>query len=265
MFCIQYFKNGVHKYLEYADELKIYYDSEDSTLPAFLDKYKDKTIIINIPIKEKMDLNFFKSLYEQHPNFKLCLTSFAINFEEIQEIGIPYFFTHVATTIDEVYGLINYKVSDIYVGEDMGFILDKVAPIIHKHNIKVRIYPNICQSSWETTPAIKTFFVRPDDIDLYSKYVDVFDLISDADRQVILKIYHEKKWLGNLSEIIPSFTDDVNNMYLLNTFGKYRVSCGKKCLLNPEGGCQMCDVAVDLSKTLTTKIEKVKAEKEKNL
>jgi hypothetical protein len=64
--------------------------------------------------------------------------------------------------------------------------------LLHHNNIKLRVFPNICQSSFSETPSIKTFFIRPEDISIYSTFVDVFELITDEEReQVIYKIYKQ--------------------------------------------------------------------------
>jgi len=64
---------------------------------------------------------------------------------------------------------------------------------LHDNNIKVRVFPNICQSSFKETPSIKTFFIRPEDIKYYSTFVDVFELISNnAEIQnTLFKIYKQ--------------------------------------------------------------------------
>lgn len=44
-------------------------------------------------------------------------------------------------------GLVKLKVKDIYIVNELGFELDKIAEIAHKENINIRIIPNIAQSS----------------------------------------------------------------------------------------------------------------------
>jgi hypothetical protein len=45
-FCLKYFPS--QKYLEDVDELKIEYKPADRTLENFLEKYKEKTIVIDV-------------------------------------------------------------------------------------------------------------------------------------------------------------------------------------------------------------------------
>jgi hypothetical protein len=147
-------------------------------------------------------------------------------------------------------GLLKYNPTDMYICEELGFSLDKVSKILHDNNIKVRVFPNICQSSFPETPSIKTFFVRPEDIDFYSTFVDVFELISDEERQPILyKIYKQGKWFGKIQEIIPTFKGKLDSRYILNTFGVVRSKCGKRCMYVP-GSCSICLRYSELATTL---------------
>jgi len=170
--------------------------------------------------------------------------------KRIQDSKIPFFFTNFVTTIDQLHGLIEYNPTDMYICESLGFFLDKVSKILHDKNIKVRVFPNICQSSFYETPSIKTFFIRPEDIPIYSNFVDVFEIISDKERQsVLFKIYKQEKWFGRLKEIIPSFKGELDNRYILKSFGLIRSKCGKRCMYQP-GSCAICDRFIETADTL---------------
>lgn len=135
----------------------------------------------------------------------------------------------------------------MYICEELGFFLDKVSKILHEHNIKIRVFPNICQSSFSATPSIKTFFIRPEDITIYSKFIDVFELISDEKRQeIIYKAYKQGKWFGQIKEIIPSFHDEVDSKYIIDSFGAVRCKCGKRCMYKP-GSCNICNRFTELA------------------
>ncbi len=152
-------------------------------------------------------------------------------------------------------GLIKYHPTDMYICEELGFSLDKISKILHRNNIKIRVFPNICQSSFPETPSIKTFFIRPEDIPAYSAFVDVFELISDESRQeTIFKVYKEEKWFGKINELIPTFRGDLDSRYLLDTFGIVRSKCGKRCMYKPES-CAICDQFSELAKTF--KVNKI--------
>jgi len=129
----------------------------------------------------------------------------------------------------------------MYICEELGFSLLKISKILHDNNVKVRVFPNICQSSFSKTPSIKTFFIRPEDIPFYAPFVDIFELVADKERQpIIFKIYKQEKWFGKIKEIIPTFNGELDSKYILNSFPIVRIGCGKRCLYQP-GSCNICD------------------------
>lgn len=249
MFCLNYYP--FHKYLSDADQLKIVYHPADRTLKDFLEEYKDKSIVIDVSESfEQLDAKLLKELFDQYKNIKII-----INFQNkehlsrAKEYQIPYFFANFVTTIDVLYGLMKQNPTDMYICEDLGFSLDKISKILHNNNIKVRVFPNICQSSFSQTPSMKTFFIRPEDIPIYSTFVDVFELVSDQERQeVIFKIYKQEQWFGKISDIIPTFHGELDSKYLLGTFGIIRSKCGKRCLYKP-GSCGICDRFIEVANT----------------
>ena len=250
MFCLNFYP--FKSYIQDAEEFKIKYNPSDQTLKDFLEKYQQKSIVIDATEDlTNLDINLFKELSKKYQNIKLI-----ISYEnkevvtKVQENEIPFFFSNFVTTGDQMYGLMKYNPTDMYICEDLGFSLDKVSEILHKNNIKVRVFPNICQSSFNETDSLRTFFIRPEDIDIYSTFVDVFELIADENTQQILyKVYKQQKWFGPIKEIIPSFKGELDGRYILDSFGRIRSKCGKKCLFKPES-CSICDRFMDLAETL---------------
>ena len=251
MFCLKYYPHN--RCYQDADELKIQYKSADRTLENFLKEYQNKTIIIDIStsIIDETDFILLSELSKKYQNIKIIFDCGAeLYLDRAVKYNIPYFFTNPVTKIDQLIGLISYHPTDMYICEELAFSLDKVYNILHKEGIKVRVYPNICQSSFSSViPSIKQFFIRPEDITLYSAFVDVFELISDQPtQQILFKIYKQEKWFGKLNEIIPSFKGDLDNKYLLNSFGAVRVKCQKRCMYK-QGSCNICDRYIELADT----------------
>lgn len=240
MFCLKYYPNK--PYLKKVKELKIDYRAADNTLEDFLKAYSNSTIIINIENEFNMEAaDVLSNLYKNYKNFKVAFYYHNESaLELVQHYNLPFFFLDSVTNIDTLYGLMAYKPTDMYICEDLGFNLEKISDILHSNNIRVRVYPNICQSSFPTTPSLQTFFIRPEDIPFYEKYVDVFELIADEERQfVIYKAYFENTWFGKIKELIPTFKDELDSRYLVSFFGMFRVNCGKRCLYKP-GSCNIC-------------------------
>ena len=250
MFCLDYipFKD----YLKDVEQLKIYYRPADRTLQDFLKEYQNKSIVIDVQDSfTEIDAELFKGLEEKYQNFRLIIDFYnKEHLKRIQKSQIPFFFSNYVGTIDEMYGLINYNPTDMYICEELGFSLDKVSKILHDKHIKVRVLPNICQSSFPDTPSILKFFIRPEDITYYSNgLVDIFELITDTKRQnVIYKIYKQGYWAGPIKQIIPSFKDELDSRFLMDYFGIIRSKCGKRCLYKP-GSCDICHRFEELADT----------------
>ena len=264
MFCLNYYP--FQKYIQEAEELKIKYRPTDRTLTDFLEKYKNKSIVIDVTDNfDEIDAKLLKKLSDKYGNIKLIINYNNKEYlDRVIAYEIPYFFINSVTTIDQLHGLLELHPTDMYVCEELGFFLNKISKILHDNNIKVRVYPNICQSSFNKTPSLKTFFIRPEDISIYSVFVDVFELISDAERQEILfKIYKEEKWFGKISEIIPTFKGELDSKYMMKEFGMIRSQCGKRCLYKP-GSCNICDRFMDVAKTFEDNKIVIMKQKKKN-
>ena len=253
MFCLNYYPS--EKYIQDADQLKIKYRPSDRTLETFLEKYNNKSIVIDISDSfEDIDAKLLKGLYEKYKNIKIIINFYnGDHLKRAQDYNIPYFFSNYVYTIDQLNGFLKYNPTDMYICQELGFSLDKVSKLLHDNNIKVRVFPNICQSSFAGTPSIKTFFIRPEDVKIYSAFVDVFELVSDQKtQQVLFKIYKQEKWFGKISELIPTFSDDLDSKYIIQSFGVIRSVCGKRCMYKP-GSCNICGRLTELSKTLEEK------------
>ena len=193
------------------DELKIKYQPADRTLETFLETYKDKAIIIDVSENfEDIDAQLLKGLYKKYKYIKIAFNFNRDFLLRAQKYEIPYFFTDYVTSIDKLIGLMEYLPTDMYICEELGFFLPKVSKILHDNGIRVRVFPNICQSSFSETPSLKTFFIRPEDIFFYAQYVDILrnacqgagtneeDIIkviaatNNQERAMIRRLYNQK-------------------------------------------------------------------------
>ena len=247
MFCLDYYP--FEKYVQDADQLKITYNRADRSLSDFLQKFKEKSIVIQGLFNEQ-DLILFRALKERFHNFKLMIYFNETELlNKIKEYNIPFFFHDYVGTIDKVHGLMKYNPTDMYICEQLGFSIDQISKILHNNNIKVRVIPNICQSSFPQTPPLLKFFIRPEDIESYSTYVDIFQLMAPQQQQgIIYKIYKQGYWAGPIKEIIPNFKDDLDSRFVTGAFGIIRSSCKRRCLYKPQS-CDICHRIVDLSET----------------
>ena len=115
-----------------------------------------------------------------------------------------------------------------------------------KNNKSLRSFCNVCESSWLETPSIKTFFIRPEDLKLYEKYIDTFEFYinnTSASRlNTLYEIYvKDQKWFGKLEEIIVGYIGEEDNRFFIpNNFGEKRLNCNKKCMQDNEK-CNICN------------------------
>ena len=273
-YCLRY-SNNSKKQIKEAEEISIIYDKNDVELPAFIRKHPDKRInliieSINIDNFDEFEVNKINLIHEAMPEAQLyvCLYNYS-KMEVIKPdikarmdaLKLPWFSGLFAHTWDQLHYLISLGVSDIYVVEDLCFELPAVAKECHKYNIRVRVIPNVAQSSINASAPLKKFFIRPEDIDIYEPYIDTIEFWGELRQQdVYYKIYHDKKeWYGNLKEIIFSFDLDFDNRCVLPIFGKSRLDCGKKCLKG--GHCCICDHLYNISQKLSEKNYIVKTNK----
>ena len=247
-YCFNYNRDTEHmQYINKADEWTIKYNSKDDTLLEFLDLHRDKRI--NLYIEEQVPEEFLYELGNRYSNlyFKLNMKNY---YNKDIKYTFNFFFDELVNDWDLFIGLLEYGVSDVYIVENLGFELDKIAEIASSYEVQIRAYPNVAQSKFQETPALKKFFIRPEDVIEYEQYIHVLEFF-DADKQLdtYYKIYKiDKQWFGPLNEIIKDFNSEIDNKYIIPRFGQMRRVCGKKCL---KGGiCSRCENIESLAKTL---------------
>lgn len=88
---------------------------------------------------------------------------------------------------------------------------------------------------------IEGTYVRPEDVDAYSQYVDHMYFITDDlnKERTFIKIYKEKKtWPGNLNLLLENLRYDIDNRAFASDFAERRMNCGHICQENNR--CQFC-------------------------
>lgn len=254
-FCIDYKKD--FKYLNDIDEITIHFRRKDTSLLDFLLLYKSKRI--NIYIEDEYDfienncIQLFDAIAKEYPeiNFVFKLKNGSKKIIDIinnNKIKHKFFFDTFVKDWDTLLGITKMHPSDIYIVENLGFEIKDIASILHKFGIRIRVFPNVAQSSWSKTPALKQFFIRPEDIWQYEPYVDVMEFFGKENSiAAYYKIYAiDKMWFGKLNEIIIGFEDnDIDSRCILPNFAERRLNCGKRCYKGRR--CKMCEVVEGLA------------------
>jgi len=258
-YCINF--NRGSKILDKVDEINIQYgriENEDA-LVQFCEKHKDQRINLCMDdIEEAINNNWIKTALDIQKKYQKEYKLYIRLGGKNEEIGVilneypeaNFYFNIRVNDWDRVVGLIDYGVSDIYIVEGLGFELDKISTIAHKNKVQIRVFPNVAQSSWKELDDLRKFWIRPEDIEFYNPYIDVCEFFDDnKNSDLLYSIYKkDKKWFGDLKEIIIGLKDTFDSRYIVPRFVKKRVKCGRECLKG--GNCQMCDRIKELSVNL---------------
>ncbi len=272
-YCIDYQKN--FKYDDKIDEITIRFRREDTSLVDFLLCNQSKRINILIidedDFIENDSIKLFDAIAERYPeiNFALKLKTYKsskvkkiVEIIKSRKIKHKFFFEDFVKDWDTLFGYVELLPSDIYIVENLGFELKLISEILHNVNIRVRVFPNVAQSSWRETLALKKFFIRPEDVSIYEPYVDVMEFFGKKDSiETYYKIYAiDQKWFGKLNEIILDFDDEIDNRFIIPNFAYHRLKCGKRCYKGRP--CRICDSIERLAAVL--KNENLIIKKDKN-
>ena len=271
-YCLHYTKDS--KFKNEVDELIINYDGQLEPLLTFLDEHPNQRTILLI----KDELSFSQQAQWQTLNDLSHNHNIAICFGEPQKANskhllevlnnlsilsnIDYFFGNLIVTWEQLNFYLSIGVSDVYLAENMCFDLPAANLACSRKGVKIRAFPNVAQSSISQEPGLKKFFIRPEDAEYYSMYIDVLEFWGPIERQdVYYLIYHKKgRWLGDLNEIIFDLNISLDSRRILPVFAQSRVNCRKKC--SRDSYCAICTRLADIADTLADK--NIILRKEKN-
>lgn len=240
-------------------EININYSPKVKQLENFIIKYKQKRInlIFNSwgDFDQERDPDLILAFRQKYPtcNLVMRLPSYSPQIQTLLvQKGLPHYYYIFANGWDIFNGLLETSVTDIYVTEDLCFSMDIIKQKAQAKNKKLRTFCNICQTSWLETNSLRTFFIRPEDINLYNKYIDVVEFFNAEHNKDSLNVLYDlynngKRWAGPLNEIIKGFKEDTDSYYLIPSFGQKRLNCNKRCNVST---CSFCTQVSSLADTL---------------
>ena len=226
-------------------------------------KRQDLRIVVDvthmIAIELKQTINVFKMCYEIHPNITFMISRTVECMRRVEENKLPFFYCEKVNTIDALNQYISEGVTDVYITDELAFFLSDIKYDICKNKVKIRVFPNVAQSSVSRADGIKSitkFFIRPEDVKYYEDCVDVMEFFGPVDKQnTLYKIYKEQSWKGPLNLIISGYNPEDNieiNSSIIPTFGQIRKNCHKRCGYT-SSGCQICIAAEHVARSLAEK------------
>ena len=247
------------------DEISIIYNKQDSQLISFLQGHLNQRIILIVKdVEDFLQTEEWKKLnaiQEKYPefNFAVCFKG-VCTFQEapdalqhcIKELKIPFFTGCIATNFDQLQYLCNLAVSDVYLAEDICFDLKRARAVCDHYKVQIRAFPNVGQCSVKSGPALKKFFIRPEDVEEYSDCIDTLEFWGPLDRQVtLLQIYKKGIWFGDLKDLILDFDLSFDSKTIMPDFARVRKNCGRKCIKGER--CSICDTMYRINQKLADK------------
>lgn len=261
-FAVPFFNKDGGGWMKSADEIILKYtEHTQQSIIDILEEYKDYRIIFNIvdfvnfnkdivKLYELLEIYNDKGLKNWSAKISLYGEDVLLaenwlksNIPEGKEF--PHFYSFAAENFEQLDRLLYLPVTDLYVTNYLAFDMVRVKERVDRseYHPKIRIYPNVCQSFWQDTISIKTFFVRPEDVGCYERYVDVMEIYATTiDQLKIADVYydiyhHNKGWYGDLQEYLINCNQSIPNQYIYKDFGEMRLRCQQKCMQNK---CNFC-------------------------
>lgn len=268
-YAINYHKG--FRYMDRIDEVMIIYKDKLSELIDFVkDMPQERRVILDIAANPQIviedNLETIRNVMQVHKNIalKISLAQREVCVD-LYEMNIPFFFCEFADSWDTLVSFIRYRVSDVYVVNELAFEMKDVSKMCKEYGVNIRVFPNVAQTSSRINnlDKLKSFFIRPEDVEIYEPYVDIFEFFGPDDREsVLFEVYNNGKWAGDLKDLIIGLDISLHSDTIMPLFGEERVNCGKQCY---KGRCIICDKVVALAKQLEeAKIKLVKTEMRKD-
>jgi hypothetical protein len=264
-YCCEF--NGEFPMLRFFDEIIVKLFPKDDnavgSIPNFFDKHSNATIIIQINDSKyfvESGNTIVQRISAQLPNknykfkFNNPFNEYTLQLvEKAKEQNIPFFFDMLVSDWDVLQYVSSLGVSDMYITSQLGFELTTITPFLHSKGIDIRVYPNVAQAEAPEVDSITKFYIRPDDLDTYTDYVDTYEFLVNEDNK-LLQLYYiiyamDCTWKSDLSNIIIGLDARIDNRGLFNTFGAKRLLCGKRCAKGKQ--CNYCHNLVQVANDIT--------------
>lgn len=178
-------------------------------------------------------------MYDEKFEGGFCLALYVLpRADELNIEGIKWYWPYPITSYYELREILDLGPEYVLIGAPLSFDLQNVRKIVGP-DVKIRMTCNCARPVHLIANAgatgIKGQYVRPEDVDTYGEYVDVFEFDAVKDEltkeATLLEIYREKKaWPGNLNLLITHLNVDVDNRGLYDDFGERRANCRQRCM-----------------------------------
>lgn len=144
--------------------------------------------------------------------------------------------------------LINLGVSDIYIDGPLGFNINALS--LRQDETLIRVSPALSPNASFSIEKESSFFIRPDDLYLYSEAINIIDFKeTDQEKEdALYSIYKRETFNYDINELIAGLPR-VNNLMFKREFAERRLNCKQKCKI-PGYNCHYCSTYMNIIKNL---------------
>ena len=240
-FCLS--SRQTKEYLAQADQIKV--ASRDyKQIYDLIEDYPNAKIILNYQGLIEDTLKELNILAKG----KLILCLFKIEDSAVaKKLEIPYYFSQPVYTLSQLKAVKE-------LGVCYALLSDEVAHQMHYAKmigVPIRMIPNLGHiDGYPREDGVTGAWIRPEDIDAYSLYVDTIEFGAQPERreQVLFRLYSKDKyWPGDLGRIVQDLNYIGNNLTINSQFSQRRMNCGMKCAY---GNCTLCYDLMKISNAL---------------
>lgn len=234
-----------------ADEIRIAYKDYDYILDL-IQKIPEKTFIIDMfDVKTVDEVNWERlEFYNTQVKIIICLYNLKNGiYDKCKEMGLRFYWGFAINSFYKLHAILDLHPAYVYIDAPLSFDLEKVKK--WTGSTQVRMCPNLAYTDGlPRENGIRGQFVRPEDVDKYEPYIDVFDFnFKDLRREgSLLSIYKDGIWPDDLNYIIDNLNVSVDNAIIPKEFGEYRLTCAQRCMAN--GACHFCNSTIRFAQSL---------------
>ena len=244
-----------------ADEI-IYTISTKTNFVTFIDYLKqvgtDKRYILrcgeySLDEEEKLE-NILLDLKKTQFNFAIEIT-FHLRQSKfktfLEENNFDFFYRDPCFNLEDLSYMLQDNVSDIYIHGELAFKIQQLSYIKKNKKINFRVFVDApvlsnAESCLAEIYPERMFWIRPEDIEMYALYIDVFEI--GYRPNIKLDIYKKGVWEGPISALIPSIKIDAFCNNISPAFGHYRIKCDWKCMYDK---CDLCKRNIELATAMS--------------
>lgn len=197
-------------------------------------------------------INIIKSIVEDYT----IRCEYIPHFKELINKGYNAYLRFPVADWESFNNLDQNGATDIYIDGPLGFQYDVLKS--QKNNRKIRVSPTISpNAALSTSSNINSFFIRPEDLHLYNKVIDVIDFNepNQEKEDTLFSIYKRGTFNFDLKELIPALNASVPNLFIGDTFGQNRLNCGQRCKI-PGCSCHICETQQKITNKIISYLNK---------